>query len=252
MIIDLFSYLGESRFGYGLSAEELTAGLRSNSIDGAIVAPTHRRDHDFETANREVAELPGSAWLPLMPLARVDPWDSEAAVRMLDDAVDRGQGARGLFLHPLEEHFVDDARVRPLARRAVELAIPIVVAPGCQIFSEPVQSHSSPAGVPRCLSILTDGSQFNISGLSQVDAGLALQHDNVYVHTSGVYRDDWISLVASTVGQAERMLFASAAPVMNTAYELRRVQLAHVPTAAKELILHGNVVQLFGDESWAS
>lgn len=251
MIIDGLSYLGESRFGYGLSAEELTAGLRSNSIDGAIVAPTHRRDHDFETANREVAQAARESSLPLMPLARVDPWDSEAAVRMLDDAVS-GQGARGLFLHPLEEHFrINDARVRPLARRAVELAIPIVVATGYQGFSEPVQITQFARWCPEVPVILTNGGQFNISGLSQVDAGLALQHDNVYVHTSGVYRDDWISLVASTVG-AERMLFASAAPVMNTAYELRRVQLAHVPTAAKELILHGNVVQLFGDESWAS
>ena len=42
--------------------------------------------------------------------------------------------------------------------------------------------------------------------------------------------------------------FASAAPVMDFAYELKRVELAHVPDEAKVLMLTGNVTRLFGLE----
>lgn len=250
MIIDGLIYLGQSRFGYGLSTEELVTGLRSDAVDGAVVAPTHRPDHDFAEANRDVARAAENSTHRLVPLARVDPWDGDAAVRMLDEAVSTS-GARGLFLHPLEEHFrINDARVLPLVRRAADLGLPIVVATGYQGFSEPVQITQFARWCPEVPVILTNGGQFNISGLSQTDAGLALQHKNVYVQTSGVYRDDWIALVVSSFG-AERLLFASAAPVMNTAYELKRVQLAHIPSEAKDLILSGNVQRLFGEERWA-
>lgn len=250
MIIDGLIYLGRSRFGYGLSLKELMVGLSSGAVDGAVVAPMHRPDHDFGAANEDVFRAAEESAHRLVSLARVDPWDGEAAVRMLDEAVSIS-GARGLFLHPLEEHFrINDPRVRPLARRAADLGIPIVVATGYQGFSEPVQITQLARWCPEVPIILTNGGQFNISGLSQIDAELALQYENVYAQTSGVYRDDWISLVVSSFG-ADRLLFASAAPVMNTAYELKRVQLAHIPSEAKNLILHGNVQRLFGEGRWA-
>jgi uncharacterized protein len=245
MTIDGLVYLGASRFGYELDAEELVDNLDREGISAAVAAPTHRPDHDFDRANTHVAQAAGESGGRLVPMARVDPWDGKLGLRQLNRAVNEF-GARGLLLHPAEEYFrINDPRVLPLARRAAELDVPIVVATGYQGFSEPVQMTQFAKSCPEVPVILTNGGQFNISGLSQTDAGLALQLDNVYVHTSGVYRDDWISLVVSTFG-AERILFASAAPIMDFRYELKRVQLAHVSDEAKALMLDGNVTRLFG------
>jgi predicted TIM-barrel fold metal-dependent hydrolase len=121
----------------------------------------------------------------------------------------------------------------------------VVVATGYQGFSEPVQITQFAQWCTGTPVLLTNGGQFNISGLAQLDANLALSLDNVYVHTSGVYRDDWISSVVATYG-AERIMFASAAPTMSPAYEVRRVRLAHVPDEAKTLMLSGNAARIFG------
>jgi uncharacterized protein len=239
MTVDSLIYVGSSRFGYELSADQVLTTLDQADIASAVIAPTHRPDHDFGRANETVTSAGR-----LVALARVDPWDGLPAVRMLEDAV-ADDDVRGLFLHPLEEHFrINDPRVQPLARVANSLGIPIVVATGYQGFSEPVQITQFARWCPDVPVVLTNGGQFNISGLAQQDAGLALEHDNVFVHTSGVYRDDWISLVVSSFG-AERIMFASAAPLMSVRYELRRVQLAHVPEEAKPLMLGGNARRIF-------
>lgn len=244
MTIDALVYLGTSRFGYELHAQELVDNLDHEEISAALVAPTHRPDHDFDLANNDIARTAAKFGGRLLPMARVDPWDGELALRQVNRAIEEF-GARGLLLHPAEEYFrINSPRVLPLARRAAELGVPIVVATGYQGFSEPVQMTQFAKACPEVPVILTNGGQFNISGLAQTDAGLALQLPNVYVHTSGVYRDDWISLVVSMFG-AERILFASAAPIMDFRYELKRVQLAHVPDEAKALMLEGNVTRLF-------
>ncbi len=251
MTVDALTYLGQSRFGYGQSTADAIAALDRNGIITAVVAPTHRPDHDFRRANATVARASEESGGRLVPLVRVDPWDGDLALRMLEEAVSE-YGAHGLFLHPLEEHFrINDARVRPLAVRAAELSVPITVATGYQGFSESVQITQFARWCPEVPVILTNGGQFNISGLAQTDAGLALQFENVHVHTSGVYRDDWIALVASTFG-ASRILFASAAPTMSTEYELARVMLAHVSEEAKEQMLSSNASRLFGIERGAS
>jgi predicted TIM-barrel fold metal-dependent hydrolase len=244
MTVDSLIYVGTSRFGYELPPDRVLTALDQADIAGAVVAPTHRPDHDFGRANETVTEAVAASAGRLVGLARVDPWDGLRAVRMLEHAVS-DHDVRGLFLHPLEEHFrINDPRVQPLARVANSLGIPIVVATGYQGFSEPVQITRFARWCPDVPVVLTNGGQFNISGLAQQDAGLALDHDNVFVHTSGVYRDDWISLVVSSFG-ADRILFASAAPLMNLRYELRRVQLAHVSDEAKQLMLDGNARRIF-------
>lgn len=244
MTIDSLIYVGTSRFGYELAPDQVLAALDQDAIDGAVIAPTHRPDHDLGRANETVTEAVAASAGRLVALARVDPWDGDRAVRMFEEAV-IDHDARGLFLHPLEEQFrINDPRVKPLAQAAVDLDVPIVVATGYQGFSEPVQITQFANWCPDVPVVLTNGGQFNISGMAQQDAGLALAHDNVFVHTSGVYRDDWISLVVSTYG-ADRIMFASAAPLMSLRYELRRVELAHVPEEAKPLMLDGNARRIF-------
>ena len=98
--------------------------------------------------------------------------------------------------------------------------------------------------------MLTNGGQFNISGLAQFDAELALGHPNVHVHTTGMYREDFLERVVATFGP-ERLVFATAAPLFTMAYERSRVELAHFSDAERALVLGGNTARIFNLEDHA-
>jgi predicted TIM-barrel fold metal-dependent hydrolase len=95
--------------------------------------------------------------------------------------------------------------------------------------------------------VLTNGGQFNISGLAQFDAELALRNANVHIQTSGMYREDFLERMVAMFGP-ERLIFASAEPVFEMAYERTRVDFAHFTESERALILSGNSARLFGIE----
>lgn len=244
MIIDGLCFVGVSRFGYELSAEAAIGKLDAHGISAAVAAPAHPRDGDLNAANVELARCARNSAGRLVGIARVDPWDGEPALDELTRAVTE-DGARGVFLHPAEEHFrINDVRLRPIAERANELRVPVVVATGFHCMSEPVQVARFAEWCPDTAVIMTNGGQLNISGLAQFDAELALRSDNVHIQTNGVYRDDFLERVVKSFG-AEKVLFASFAPVFNTAYERLRVEKVHLTDAQRQLLLSGNAQRLF-------
>lgn len=248
-VVDALIYLGESRFRYGLSAAAASELLDRHKISAAMAAPPHPVDSHFGRANEELAELVDGSSGRLHFIARVDPWDGDSAANQLAHAQSE-LGARGVLLHPAEEHFkINDPVVLPIAKLAEELKIPVIVATGYPSFSEPIQITEFAVSAPETTVVLTNGGQYNISGLSQIDANLALQAPNVYIHTTGVYRDDWIQHVVDQYGP-ERVLFASASPQMSISYELRRVQLAHIDESFKPLLLGKNAERLFLSDGW--
>jgi predicted TIM-barrel fold metal-dependent hydrolase len=243
MTTDSLIFLGKSHFGYSLDAAAALAGMDDTGTRTAVAAPVHPHRGDFADANRALLEIAEASAGRLLPLCRVDPWEGEAAVGELRRAV--AAGARGLFLHPSEEHFrINDSRVRPLVETAAQLAVPVMVAAGYHLFAEPLQLGAAAAWTPDNPFVLTNGGQFNISGLAQFDAELALANPNVHVQTSGMYREDFLERVVATFGP-ERLLFASAAPIFTMAYERQRVALAHFSDAEAALILGGNADRLF-------
>jgi uncharacterized protein len=244
MTIDGLAYIGESRYGYRLDPASLIEVLDHNNVASAFVAPTHRPDHDFTKGNAYVARAAEESGGRLLPMARVDPWSGDDAIGAVFEAIVSDK-FRALLLHPAEEYFrINHPLVRRIAQRAEDLHLPVVVATGYPALSEAAQITQFAQWCPAAPVILTNGGQLNISGLGQADANLALELSNVYVQTSGVYRDDWIARVVSQFG-AERIMFASSEPLMEFAYELKRIQLAHVTDEAKALILGGNSSRLF-------
>jgi len=249
MIIDGLIFLGSSHFGYALDPGPALAGLDAVGSAVALAAPVHPHRGDFAKANATVAAAAAEAAGRLIPLCRVDPWDGTDAVSELRRAV--GAGARGLFLHPAEEHFrINDTRVRPLVEAAAELGVPVVAAAGYHLVAEPLQLGAAAGWTPDNPFVLTNGGQFNISGLAQFDAELALGHPNVHVHTTGMYREDFLERVVATFGP-ERLVFATAAPLFTMAYERQRVELAHFTDAERDLILGGNTARIFALEEAA-
>ncbi|MDX6250311.1 MAG: uncharacterized protein QOF10_3671 [Kribbellaceae bacterium] len=243
--VDGLLFLGTSHFGYQLDASTALAGMDAVGTDAAIAAPMHPHRGDFTEANESLAEAVGKSDGRLIPLCRVDPWEGDAAIAEVQRAV--GGGARGVFLHPSEERFrINDVRVRPIVECAAELAVPVMVAAGYHLFAEPLQLAAAARWTPDHPFVLTNGGQFNISGMSQFDAQLALGNPNVHVHTSGMYREDFLEGVVKTFGP-ERLLFATAAPMFTMAYERLRVDLAHFTEAETELILGGNTIRIFGE-----
>ncbi|HET6503679.1 MAG TPA: amidohydrolase family protein [Amycolatopsis sp.] len=245
MPIDALCFLGVSRFGYELGAADAIRALDAEGIGTAVVAAMHPRDGDLARANAELAEVAARSGDRFLPTARVDPWDGQSALDDLTHAVTRN-GARALLFHPDEEHFpINDIRLRPFAERADELGVPVIVATGFHCVSEAVQVGRFASWCPRVPVIMTNGGQLNISGQGQFDAELALRLPNVHILTSGVYRDDFLERTVKNFG-AERVLFASAAPQFDFAYELRRVHRVRMTEDQRRLVLSGNAERIFG------
>ncbi len=244
MIIDGLVYLGASHFGYEQDASSAITGMDGVGTDIAIAVPVHPAGGQFGPVNDAVIAAADESAGRLIPLARVDPWDGEAAVVELKRAAKAG--ARGLFLHPSEEHFrVNDLRVRPIVECAAELGLPVTVSAGFHLFAEGLQLGHAAEWTPDNAFVLTNGGQFNISGLGQFDAELALLNPNVHVQTSGIYREDFLERVVATFGP-ERLIFASAAPMFEMTYERMRIDLAHFSDVERQLILGGNSARIFG------
>ena len=94
--------------------------------------------------------------------------------------------------------------------------------------------------------VLTTGGQINISGLSMVDAWLALTTTpNLHVLTNGEYRQDFIERLAAELDPA-RVLHASFAPTFDAAFEQARTRSARLSAVARRAIEHDNAARLFG------
>ncbi|MGY4768674.1 amidohydrolase family protein [Kribbella sp. CWNU-51] len=246
--VDGLVYLGTSHFGYGQDAATALAGMNAIGTDMAIAVPMHPHRGDLPAANDILLAAATASGGRLIPLCRVDPWEGDDAVAELRRAV--AGGARGLFLHPSEEHFrINDVPlVRPIVECAAELSVPVMVAAGFHLFAEPLQLGAAAAWTPQNPFVLTNGGQFNISGLSGFDAELALANANVHVQTSAMYREDFLEGVVAKFGP-ERLLFATAAPLFTMRYERLRVDLAHFGDTERDLILGGNSSRIFGEVS---
>lgn len=244
MTVDALAFLGRSRFGLELDEQTLLDRARVAGVAVTVVSPPHPRDHDLTRANDEAAAAVDRSDGRLAALCRVDPWDAEESRALIRRAADSA-AFHGLLLHPAEEHFrINDGRLRPIAEAAADAGLPIVVVTGTPWQSEATQVGEFAqwcTGVP---VVMTNGGQYNISGLSQTDAEAALAFDNVHVHTNGVYREDFLQRVVADFG-AERVLFASSAPYFDVRYEKRRVELLHVGPRERQALLGANATRIF-------
>jgi predicted TIM-barrel fold metal-dependent hydrolase len=242
-VIDALVLLGENRFGPTLEVEATLELCRQLGVGRVVAAPARPLDYHLEPANewlaREAAARPGQ----LFALGRVDPLDGTRAVNLARRCLAE-LGCVGLFLHPAEEAF-PVLRAGPILEAAREHGAPVVVATGYFALSEPLQVAQLAQDFPDVPILMTTGGQINISGLSMVDAWLALKgHPNLRVATNGEYRQDFIERLVADLG-AERVLYASFAPSFDLAFEVRRIRAARMSDFARRLVEEENAVRLF-------
>lgn len=246
MIVDSLTFVGESIFGHRATARDLLDRMDEVGIDRAVVCPVKPRGYHLGLANEAVAEAVRAHPDRLVGFARVDPLLGDDAVAEAERATHE-LGLVGLFLHPREETYrVNAPFVDPVIETARRHRAPVIVATGYPWVSEGLQVGDLASRFPDVTFVMTNGGQINISGLGQTDAELALaENENVLMQTAGVYREDFIEGVATRLGP-EKVLFASAFPLMDPRLEVLRVRWAHLEDAQKEQMLGGNAARLLG------
>lgn len=250
-IVDACVFLGPSRFGGGLDASEAAAQAAGLGVGTLVAVAAMPPDRDLAAATSRLLETAGAELLPtrLAVLARVDPWEKDAAATA-EHAL--AAGAVGLFLHPWEETFRvnDHALLAPLLELLAWTERPLVVEAGWPWLAEPGQLADLARRTPEVPVLATRGGHMNMSGLSGQTAFQALATaPNLSVLTSGVYRQDWLEQVVGELGP-ERLLYGSLAPVLDPRLELLRPS-ALADDAARELVLGGNALRMFGLEEEA-
>ena len=244
MIIDGLTFVGESLFGYRATPADLLAALDGAEIDRAVVCPVKPRTYHLARENERVAAAVRQHGGRLVGFGRVDPLLGDDAVADAEAALGE-LGLSGLFLHPWEETFrVGASLVDPIVAVARARGAPVLVATGYPWLSEALQVADLARRFPDVTFLMTTGGQLNVSGLGQTDAELALAgNSNVLVQTAGVYREDFLEGVVERFG-AERLVFASSFPLMDTRLELLRARALHIGERERAKVLAGNLVTL--------
>ena len=241
-VIDALVYAGPSRFGGGRTLDELHVDARQLGLEGVVAAPARPPDQDLARASRELARRCAAAGG--LALARLDPWDDRAP-QTLATLVDEA-GVAGLLLHPWEETFrANDPRAIVLASAAAEAGLTVVVEAGYPLLGEALAVAELARAVAPAPVVATRALQLNMSGLGQRSADMALESaPNLHVNGAGMYRQDWLEGTIAAVG-AERVLFASLAPVFDQRLELARLLEAPLSADERQLVLAGNAMRLF-------
>src|SRR6185436_4653034 len=79
VIVDALVYAGASLYGGGRSLAELLAAAPGAGLDHLVAAPAKPRDYDLAGASERLAEECGASAGRAVCLARLDPWQDDAA-----------------------------------------------------------------------------------------------------------------------------------------------------------------------------
>jgi uncharacterized protein len=244
MKIDSHVYFGSSLFGFHHGADEILKKIDTLGVDRCILCPVKPRSYHLPPENDAVAAAVRSHEDRFVGFVRVDPRLGDEALDELKRGIEL-LGLRGLYLDPWEETFQVNADfVHPLMQKAGDYGIPVMIRGGYPIVSQPGQIADLAAGFPGTTIIATSGGQINISGGALEDARLMLvENRNVFMETSGIYREDFIEEMAKVIG-AERIIYGSNAPLMDMAFEIMRIEKAHLRDEEKKKIMGENILRV--------
>jgi predicted TIM-barrel fold metal-dependent hydrolase len=242
--IDSLVFVGESQIGAERQFATIFAPLTIANIDKAVLAPQKPVGYSLSRANEALQAVISQQPDDRRQLGRIDP-NSPDAISEIRRCVDL-LNVSGFYLNPRQENFeINGVAVRKTLDEIATAVVPVVIETGVPWMSEPLQVAEVARRYPHVPFIMTNGGQLNISGLGQEEAFMALREcPNTYIQTAGVYRQDFIETVINQYG-ANRVLFASAAPVFKPSYEVLRVLGAAIEDATRVEISRDNALKLF-------
>jgi predicted TIM-barrel fold metal-dependent hydrolase len=244
VIVDALVYAGASLYGGGRTLEQLLAAARDAGVDHVVAAPAKPSDYDLTGASERLAEECAASAGRAVCLARLDPWQDDAADRLA--TLLEHPAVRGLLLHPWEETFpANSDRAVALAGTAAARGYPVLVEAGHPLVAEALSLSDLARRVDGTV-VMTRGGQVNMAGLAQQSADLALAAaPNLCALSAGMYRQDWLEACVRRFG-ASRLLYGSCAPVFDLGYEVERAHRAQMDDDERAAVLGGNAAALFG------
>ncbi|PKL76870.1 MAG: hypothetical protein CVV27_08035 [Candidatus Melainabacteria bacterium HGW-Melainabacteria-1] len=242
--LDFHMHLGQSIFGYGQNLAQLLEQLDQQEIDQAVVIPVQPLSYSLPPQNDFIAQAVARYPDRLIGFGRVDPRQGDGAIAEVRRCVQE-LGLKGLFLHPWEESCpVNSPWVKALLPTLRDLGIPLMIAGGHVRVSMASQLADLAREAPDIPIVVTAGGQINISGIALSEARQLLsEHPNLYLESSGIYREDFIEDLVPVIG-SERMLFGSNAPEYCQALEVLRPRLAHLEPHHKANLLYNTAARL--------
>lgn len=199
-------------------------------IDKTIIFPINNRT--YEAANEEIASYVRRWPDRLIGFAKHDGQTEAGNIQDMLRREVRELGLRGLKLHgvPTQE----------MVEAATELRIPILYHPSRVHDSlKVVEAHPE---VPFILAHLGSfASRDWKEHIQAIEASKKL--DNLYLDTSSVVFCDYLERAAREL-PAEKLIFGSDGPLVDSRVELHKIRLLKLPAAKEQLILGGNILRL--------
>lgn len=241
MKVDAHVYAGQSIFGYEHKKDEILKKMEALEIDRCILCPVKPFGYHLGPENDFISKIVKDHRDRFTGFVRVDPRQGKDALNEMIRGIEMLELA-GLYLNPWEETCeVNSELVYPLMQRAGEYKMPVMIKGGHQAVSHPSQIHDIALRFPMVKIIATSGGQINISGGALEDARLLLEKNrNVYMETSGIYREDFIEEMTRVIG-ADRLIFGSGSPVLDMAFEIERIRKAKILDGEKKTIMGDSI-----------
>jgi predicted TIM-barrel fold metal-dependent hydrolase len=241
VIVDAHAHVDEiAALGWIDPPEALIALMDEAGIDRAVVMTYTElpgiNPAALEYLAAQVARYPTR----LIGFVRLHPWYEREARELLDRAI-IVHGMKGLKLHPVGNlsHPGSEATLG-LIRHAAGYGAPVLFHCGDEALTTPLQIAQAAVKVPEASIILGHmGGYFHVEEAIETAARVP----NLLLETSAMPYPALIRRAIDVVG-AERVLFATDGPGCSPRLEVRKVELAGLSAAERELVYHGNIERL--------
>jgi predicted TIM-barrel fold metal-dependent hydrolase len=186
----------------------------------------------YERANQEIARLVERYPDKFIGFAKHDPVAEAGKIERLLTKEIKELGLKGLKLHKTPTREVLDV--------VSELRIPILFHP-----PKVADFHMIAQAYPRVNFIMAHLGSFASRDFSEHLAAidLAKRYPNVYLETSSVVFFEYLELAAREL-PAERLIFGSDGPLVDSRVELYKVRLLKLPRDHEAKVLSGNILRL--------
>ncbi len=212
---------GYTTLGAGLTPDALLKPMDGAGVEHAVIAPEERELAVFnaEGNDRILAEAARAAGR-FIPACCATPWRGDDAVAIIERAA--ADGARLLVFAPAVQGFMmTDDIVSPLLARAGELRLPVYVHTGPHSMGAPSQTVLAAQRCPDTRFILGHCGSTD-HALDMIPIAARQLGSNLFLETSLVR--PWALPSYLELAGADRVIFGSAAPRNDLAFELEQAQ----------------------------